>query len=249
MARIHFHPLYPTQAQVPHRPNSKCSMCVLSAQCPVGQLLGPWADAVRKAVTFNSFRPGQVLLGQGEVSDRFRFIKTGLVLLRQSGAGGVAGPVALVGRGYMVGLMGASGAPSLTQVEAAGPVSVCEFSYGVFRQDGGLSEQGARVEHELKVRTLQTLLDWGRLMRMRGVLLRMAATLGLLVQEQGEHRVRLPSQRVLAELLAVSRESVGRALEDLAGKGLLVRVGRGVVDVDVPALQAWLSAPSSPAAP
>jgi CRP-like cAMP-binding protein len=214
----------------------------MSALCPVGHLSAPWGEAVRRSVRFNSFRPGQVLLEQGEVGDRFRFIKTGLVMVRQLGADGAAHPIALVGRGYMVGLMGVGGHPSLTRLEAAGPVSVCEIPYDGLRRDGALEGRGAAVIHALNVRTFQVLTGWSRVMRIRSLPHRLAVALGMLALDQGERRLQLPSQRALAELLAVSRESVSRALDNLVEIGLLVRIHRGVVDVNLPALQAWVEA-------
>jgi DNA-binding FadR family transcriptional regulator len=62
----------------------------------------------------------------------------------------------------------------------------------------------------------------------------------LMVRDQGSLRIQLPGQRVLAELLAVTRESVGRSLDELGSLGLITRIGRGMVEVDTAALSSWL---------
>ncbi len=187
----------------------------------------------------NVFGKGDVLLDAGEVSQVFRFIKTGLVVMRQQGLDGVDRPIGLVGRGFMTGQMGLHGLPSLIRFEAAGVVGVCEVDHAALRRHGALDERGTHAVLAFNVKAVGALAGWSQLMRERSLHRRLAIALILMAREQGVARIPLPGQRLLGELLAVTRESVGRALEDLCTWGLIVRVDRSVVEVDEIALTDW----------
>lgn len=222
-----------------------CSACAVAGLCPVGQRPPVWGDAVRRLMRTATFKSGEVLLAEGETAQGFRFIKTGLVLLRQTGPDQVMRPIGLVGRGYMTGLLGLNGLPSLLRFEAASLVSVCEVSHHDLRRLQALEGEAAATLMAFNRKAFEVLTGWSQIMRMRSLAPRLAAALGLLVQLQGSTRVRLPGHRLLAELLAVTRESVSRSLEELAAAGVVTRLGRGTVDVNTEVLNAWMTAKTS----
>lgn len=187
-----------------------------------------------------TFRQGEVLLDEGEVSHVFRFIKTGLVLLRQRGANGMDRALGLVGRGFMTGQLGVHGNASLVRFEAVGVVGVCEVEHATLHRLGVLQGEGAAVLVAFNIKAFEALTGWSQIMRERSLTNRLGAALVLMVRDQGSLRIQLPGQRVLAELLAVTRESVGRSLDELGSLGLITRIGRGMVEVDTAALSSWL---------
>lgn len=77
-------------------------------------------------------------------------------------------------------------------------------------------------------------------MRIRSAPQRLAAALNLMLMTHHASRLTLPPHHVLADLLAISRETVSRALDELVAARLVRRISRGVVDVDEAALRAWL---------
>jgi CRP-like cAMP-binding protein len=192
------------------------------------------------------FRKGEVLLDAGEVSHVFRLIKTGLVVMRQQGLDGVDRPIGLVGRGFMTGQMGLYGLPSMIRFEASGSVGVCEVEHVALRRLGVLDEQGARAVVAFHVKATKALVAWSQLMRERSLHRRLAMALMLMAKDHGGARMSLPGQRLLAELLAVTRESVGRALDDLCAWRLVDRVDRSVVVVDQVAMSKWFSSKEAP---
>lgn len=216
-----------------------CSACAAAELCPAGVRPSPWGEGVRALMKPGVFGKGEVLLAAGEVSQVFRFIKTGLVVMRQQGPDGVDRPIGLVGRGFMTGQMGLHGLPSLIRFEAAGVVGVCEVEHPALRRLGSLDERGANAVVAFNVKAMRALVDWSQVMRERSLHRRLAIALVLMARDQGTVRIQLPGQRLLAELLAVTRESVGRALDDLCAWGLIGRVGRAVVEVDEAALADW----------
>lgn len=201
-----------------------------------------WGDAVRKLTRATTFKSGEVLLDEGETALGFRFIKTGLVLLRQTGPDAVMRPIGLVGRGYMTGLLGVNGLPSLLRFEAAGLVSVCEVRHADLKRLHALEGEGAATLTAFNLKAFEVLAGWGQIMRMRSLASRLAAALGLLVHLQGSTRVQLPGHRLLAELLAVTRESISRSLDELVIAGVVARLGRGVVEVNAEVLKTWMAA-------
>jgi CRP-like cAMP-binding protein len=118
--------------------------------------------------------------------------------------------------------------------------NVCEVALVSLRQAGALSEPGRAALIAFSAKTIEVLAGWGQLMRVRSLTPRLAAALVLMARDQDSTRIQLPGQRVLAELLAVTRESVGRSLDELCAIGLVTRVGRGAVDVNLAELSAWL---------
>ncbi len=191
------------------------------------------------------FKQGMVLLDEGEIGQVFRFIKTGLVLLRQRGPDGLDRSLGLVGRGFVTGQMGVYGQPSMMRFEAVGTVSVCEVEHATLRRLGVLHGEGTAALVAFNIKAIEALSGWSQIMRERHVSARLGAALVLMVRDQGSPRILLPGQRVLAELLAVTRESVGRSLDELGTLGLVTRLGRGAMEVDVDALRGWFVSKNS----
>ncbi len=206
-----------------------CRQCLLAAQCPLSCQLGLAQLATRSGeVRLRSFARGNVALREGERPPRCLFVKSGLLLIRQTGLDGVGRAIAVIGPGYLLGFTTAhNGQGSLMSAQALTPVSACELPDGV--PDRACLAPYTR-------RAVETLGAWGQLMRIPTLPQRLAAALHLIASVQPSLSTLLPSQSVLAELLCVTRESINRSWREFEARGIVGRRHGRAVGLDLAAL-------------
>lgn len=225
------------------RRGAPCDQCVLAAQCPIAlsaQGLGPQRREVD--VLPRSYGRGSRLQREGEPIVTMRFIKSGLLAVRQTGIDGVDRAIAVIGPGHLVGQPSGHGLPAVLTIQALTPVSVCEFPFALLKVLMQQSTQDLSLLGRYVRQSVVSLTAWSHLMRMPGLPQRMATALRLIAATQPALTTQIPSQSVLAELLCVTRESVNRLWKDFEAQGIVKRrLGRGV-DLDISALERLSSA-------
>lgn len=171
-------------------------------------------------------RKGELLLRQGELSSSFKIVKTGTVLLLRAGDDEIDRPIGLSGAGQPLGTTSLLGLTPTLSCRALTAGRVCEVQITQSLQqnllDAGFLHGLAGSFSETNAR----LADWARIVHIRGMPGRVAATLLKLSKVQRSAMVHLPSHQVLAELLNTTRETVARTLRQLALHQGIVRRGR-----------------------
>lgn len=213
-----------------------CDQCVLTAQCPIALLTQGEGTLNESEAQPRSFARGSRLQREGEPIVVMRFIKSGLLAVRQTGIDGVERAIAVIGPGHLIGQPSGHGLPAVLTIQALTPVSVCEFPFSYLKQLMQLSAQdlcqlGRFVRH-----SVVSLTAWSHLMRMPGLPQRMATALRLIADAQPALATQMPSQIVLAELLCVTRESINRLWKDFEAQGIVQRRHGRAVNLDLPAL-------------
>ena len=207
-------------------PPLPCLDCAARISCLIGQMPRPQQDRLGPLIREQRFRKGEVLQAEGAEVEMVRTIKLGTVMLTRSGPDHVPRPVALVGRGHLMGLMGLLGQTTQVGAQALSPGRICDVPVaamlGALVKDPVLQD----TLHEQICRTVARLADWGQTMRLRGLHRQLVASLMLLAHEQGTRMVRIPSHVALSELLRTTRESVARTLRQLEDQGHLQRNDR-----------------------
>lgn len=221
---------------------SRCEHCACQQQCMLRWLDRELPPAWRAPVSEAPFRKGEVLQRQGDgAAGELCMVKVGMLLMQRGGAGREGErPVGLAGCGQVLGLPALLELPAPLSFVAVTPGRLCRVALAPQCQgDAGLP---AKVMRELARDQLQTgarLADWGRIARVRGVAAQLAGALLQLAELQRSTLVRLPSQAVLAALLATTRESVARALALLAREQALLRRDRWHCEIERAQLSAW----------
>lgn len=213
------------------RPNqnttsARCQVCAARLHCLIGQLprarqerLDPWISEVE-------FHKGDVLQTEGMSHEVVRTIKLGTVMITRSGPDGVERPVAIVGRGHLLGQWRLLDQPTQVGAMALSTGRVCELPVAALRGPQWQDPPFLAALHSGMAHSFARLADWSHLMRLRGLPRQLMATLMLLGEAQGAAAVRLPSHVALASLLNTSRESVARTLGQLEADGFLRRIDR-----------------------
>jgi len=222
---------------------SRCDHCACQQQCLLGRLDRELPAAWRGAVSEAPFRKGEVLQRQGDgVTGELRMVKLGLLVIQRGGARREGErPVGMAGCGQVLGLPALLAQPAELSFVAVTPGRLCRVALAPQCQGGAGLPVG--VLRELAREQLQTgarLADWGRIARVRGVAAQLAGALLQLAELQRSTLVRLPSQAVLAALLATTRESVARALALLAREQALLRRDRWHCEIEREQLSAWV---------
>lgn len=204
----------------------RCQVCAAHLNCVVGQLPRTQQERLDPLIHEVTFRKGEILQAEGMEAEAVRTIKLGTVELNRAGPDGVSRPVALVGRGHLMGLLALLGQPTQVGARALSAGRMCELSAAALRHALGADPALQVTLYRQIASTLARLADWGQVMRLRGLPRQLVATLMLLAHEQGTRTVRLPSHVALSQLLRTSRESVARTLGTLEQRGLLKRIDR-----------------------
>lgn len=204
----------------------RCQRCAVRQNCVIGRLPESTQERLDPLILEKPLRKGEPLQVEGTVPTVVRTVKLGTVMLTRCGPDSRARPVALAGRGHLLGLWGLLDGGTLLGAEALTAGRICELPANALRS---LMEQGHTLQsllHEQMARDVSLLADWAQLMRLRGLPSQLVAALMLLAREQGANRIQLPSQVALAQLLGASRESVARALRLIEERGYLQRIDR-----------------------
>lgn len=194
--------------------------------CVIGQLPRPQQDRLGALIREQRFRKGEILQAEGAASEVVRTIKLGTVMLTRCGPDRVLRPVALVGRGHLLGLMGLLDQTTQVGAQALSPGRICDVPTEAMRNALCKDPELQNTLHHQIGATIARLADWGQTMRLRGLNKQLVATLLLLAHEQGSRMVRIPSHVALSELLRTTRESVARTLRQLEEQGHLQRNDR-----------------------
>jgi CRP-like cAMP-binding protein len=219
---------------MPQKPTlTSCRQCVLAHTCVISDLVERCPQSVAGTLQHQRHRSGDWLLTEGEATDSLQVVKTGLIMLGQSGHEGVNRPLALVGRGHTLGARALSQAPALMWARAQSDVAVCRLHLPSLQ--GACEPARQALLPDLYARTLLALTDWTQVVRVAKLRARVLAALGLLVKAQGGGgRILLPRQADLAELLCITRESLGRTMRALEAEGVYTRIDRRHADVALP---------------
>lgn len=204
----------------------RCQLCAARLTCLVGQLPRAQQDKLDPVLRELGFRKGDVLQTEGTSPTVVHTIKLGTVMLTRCGPDGTHHPVALAGRGHLLGMWGLLDKPTQVGAQALSAGRVCELPVAALRHT--LHQDAALLSalHHQMAHAFARLADWSQVMRLRGLPRQLMATLMLLADEQGTRTVHLPSQVALAALLSTSRETVARTLRQLEDDGHLRRVDR-----------------------
>ena len=208
------------------RSSQRCQVCAARRDCLIGQLPRPLLERLLPLVHERAFRKGELLQSEGQPPPVLRSIKLGSVMLTRAGPDGMPRPVALVGRGHLLGLAALLGEQTQVGAQAVSAGRCCEVAPEPLRQLFASDPALMADLHRHLLQTLARLADWGQVMRLRGLPRQLMAALMLMADEQGSRVVQLPSQVTLAALLATTRESVARALRQLDDSGHLRRIDR-----------------------
>lgn len=207
-------------------PTPRCQVCAARQNCLIGRLprarqvrIDPWISEVE-------FHKGDTLQAEGAATEVVRTIKLGTVMLTREGPDSVARPVAIVGRGHLLGQWRLLDQPTQVGALALSTGRVCELP--VASLGGPLLQDPVFLNalHSGMAHTFARLADWSQVVRLRGLPRQLVATLLLLSEAQGASAVRLPSHVALAAVLNTTRESVARTLRQLETDGHLRRIDR-----------------------
>lgn len=197
-----------------------------SPQCLLGQLPPATIALWRPHIRERNLTKGQQLQVQDSIAHEFQVIKLGFVLAMRRGEDSVARPLALFGNGHALGSPGWLQQPSAMHFEALGTGRICCVDIATIVRQGLVDADFVLALATHYTHNNALLAEWARIVRIPGVLRQLAATLVQLSRLQSSRLVRLPSQGVLAALLATSRETIARSLHRLARLGALDRTDR-----------------------
>lgn len=216
----------PAALAYPAAPAQRCQQCAARLTCLIGRLPRAHQERLDNLLRELRFRKGEVLQTESLATGVVRTVKLGTVMLTRTGPDSGRHPVAMVGRGHLLGMCGLLDKPTQVGAEALSPGRMCEVPVAALRHT--LLQDAALLDtlHHHMANAFARLADWSQVMRLRGLPRQLMAALMLLAQEQGTRTVHLPSQVALAALLSTSRESVARALRQLGEAGHLRRVDR-----------------------
>ncbi|MGZ5179547.1 MAG: Crp/Fnr family transcriptional regulator [Ramlibacter sp.] len=203
-----------------------CAVCATRARCIVGAVGAHAARLIQPHIVPVRLERGDLLSEEGAASGATRSIKLGSALVMRRGATGELKPVAMIGRGAPVGLLGFFGLRNQTSVVAAGPVHACDVPHEGLRRCALAEPAIDRRLLELAARATGNIADWSAGVRETGTVNQVAHVLLLLQQAEGSTVMELPQHKDLADLLGARRETVARALSALEAEGALRSMGR-----------------------
>lgn len=208
----------------------RCPRCVIYQDCAFRSLPLCSPTTGGAVVRERRFGVGEVLREQGAEWGVVQVIKVGNVLASRRGPDGVSRPVALWGRGHIMGRLDPSTEPNALSCQAVSVGRVCEVR---------IEDIGTAMTQDFRdfmargySRAFALLADWAQVTRVRGVVGQVAAALVQLGRIQASTLVQLPGHLALAALLGTSRESVARALSQLERVGAVRRQGRSHCQLD-----------------
>lgn len=206
--------------------HSTCRQCATRQVCLLGGLPPAQLKLLDGVVEERLFSKQDVLEIEGVPARRIAVVKLGTIMATRCGAKGHPQPVALFGRGRVLGQYGVYDHAEQLGAMALSSGRLCTVQTADLYRLGVVD----RVFHErlqtMIVRSFGRLADWSRVMRFKGIPNQLHACLLLLAQEQGHRSLRLPSHVALAALLSTTRETIARTLRQLEQEGHLRRLDR-----------------------
>lgn len=215
-------------------PRHACSVCASRKVCLIGSLAEPHLAQIAPLVREVSFKNHDVLLHEGEVSDHIKVVKLGTVMCSRRGPDGMQRPVAMFGRGHVLGKYALVNHPNALHAVGLSVGRLCLLRVNELREGQLVLPALLGGVHGIMVRAFGGLADWSQVMRQRGLQRQLHASLLLLSKEQGLRVVRIPSHVALAALLSTTRESVARTMGQLEDAQLVRRVDRWHREVIAP---------------
>lgn len=216
----------PTAEPAARTARNSCLVCASRKVCLIGTLPEPQLTVIAPLVRESSFANHDRLLSEGEVSEHIKVVKLGTVMGSRRGPDGVQRPVALFGRGHVLGKYALVGHPNALDATALSAGRLCHLRVSELVDGRQLSPALLTSLHGAMVRAFGALADWSQVMRQRGVQRQLHASLQLLGRQHAQRVVRIPSHVALAALLSTTRESVARAMGQLEDAGLVQRIDR-----------------------
>lgn len=216
----------PTAESISRTARNACLVCASRKVCLIGTLPEPQLAVIAPLVREGSFTNHDRLLSEGEVSEHIKVVKLGTVMCSRRGPDGVHRPVALFGRGHVLGKYALVGHPNALDATALSAGRLCHVRVSDLTEGRLLAPTFLNSLHGIMVGAFGGLADWSQVMRLRGVPRQLHASLQLLGKQQGQRVVRIPSHVALAALLSTTRESVARAMGQLEDAGLVLRIDR-----------------------
>lgn len=207
----------------------RCPRCVIYHDCAFRSLPLCSPTTGCAMVQERRFTAGELLRQEGDDWGVVQVIKVGNVLASRRGPDGVSRPVALWGRGHIMGRLEPSTEPNALSCQAVSSGRVCEVR---LEDVGSLPQDFRDFMTRGYARAFALLADWAQVTRVRGVAGQVAAALVQLGRIQASTLVQLPGHLALAALLGTSRESVARALSQLERAGAVRRQGRSHCELD-----------------
>ena len=226
-----------SQPQSPALRSPNCAGCAVRDGCMIGRLPpSEYAKGYQHLVDERPFQKGDVLMREGETATVFQVVKLGMTLVLRRDRGGTPVPVALFGPGQVLGKFGLLRLPNPLTYVATSSGRLCQVEIEGMDRLGlwspAFQEQLARA----CAKSYERLADWSQVMRVSGVTERLTAALVLLAESQRSVLVRLPSQRLMSELLGARRETIARAMRALERTEVVRRRDRWHCELLGPAL-------------
>lgn len=205
---------------------ARCQQCATRSACIVSCVNAVTAEMLASAILEQPFHKGQVLQSQGDVAETIAVVKLGSVIGTRRGKDGTERPVALFGRGQLMGAYGLLGQRNQLGGLALSSGRQCVISITDLYRLGVMDRQFLGYVYAMITDSFGRLADWAQVMRVKGIQQQLLLALQLIGKGQGTQLIRLPSHVALAALLSTTRESVARNLRLLERQGLLVRQDR-----------------------
>ncbi len=210
---------------------TRCTLCVLKEGCWLTKLSNEFPNLAWEALSHQHFKPGETLLIEDVRSQNLKVIQTGLVLLGKCGANNQTNPLAVLGKGAILGARGVSQEPELFWAKAVSEVTVCKVGIALLPNSGEKTMQS--LMNDVCARTVSSISEWRRIVGVAALPPRVLAALSLLIREQGgSMRILMPPQADLAKLLCISRESLSKTLRSLETDGIYYRISRRLIEVN-----------------
>jgi CRP-like cAMP-binding protein len=215
-----------------HQRHVRCNLCASPQNCLIGRLPDEYRARLAPYIRDVAFQKDECLMTEGIVSDVIRIIKQGTAIATRLGPNRQKHPVALLGRGDLMGKFGIFDQATQLGVTSVSAGRLCEMRIDDLLKTQPMDPVFIQSLHTAMVRAFGRLADWSQVVQLRGLQRQLVVAL-LLSQEQGNAVIRLPSRVVLAALLSTTRESIARTLNQLAKLGLLRRIDRRHCEVMV----------------
>lgn len=205
---------------------ARCQVCATRPVCLMSCLGEGTALALAGVIHERPFRKGDVLQVEGEVSDHIAIVKLGMLKAVRKGTGECEHPVALFGRGQLIGAYGLLGQRNQLGVKALSAGRLCLIDIAALYRLGVIDRVFLGCVYTMISNSFGHLADWAHVMRVKGIQHQLLGALQLMAKDHGNRLIRLPSHVALAALLSTTRESVARNLRLLEQQGLLIRRDR-----------------------
>lgn len=205
---------------------ARCEVCATRSVCIMSSVSETTAQTLAGVVREHPFRKSDVVQVEGEVSDRIAIVKLGTVKATRRGVDSVERPVALFGRGQLIGAYGLLSQRNQVGAKALSAGRLCVIDIADLYRLGVIDRVFLGSVYTMISASFGHLADWSHVMRVKGIQQQLLGALQLMSNDQSNQLIRLPSHVALAALLSTTRESVARNLRLLEQQGLLARRDR-----------------------